>query len=59
MTLIKNSSDLIISELYKTNLKFRTTNTGVIEILNQHFTPIAAIFPILEPLQHKHPEDNT
>jgi hypothetical protein len=48
----------IINELYKTNLKFRTTNTGVIEILNQHFTPIAAIFPILEPLQHKHPEDN-
>ena len=38
----------IINELYKTNLKFRTTHSGVIEILNQHFIPIAAIFPILD-----------
>ena len=38
----------IINELYKTNLKFRTTNSGIIEILSQHFIPIAAIFPIIE-----------
>lgn len=38
----------IINELYKTNLKFRTTNTGIIEILNNNFIPIAIISPITE-----------
>lgn len=36
----------IINELYKTNLKFRSTQSGVIEILNDQFIPIATILPI-------------
>lgn len=48
----------IINELYKTNLKFRTTNTGIIEILNQHFIPIAAIFPIIEDTTEDIPNVN-
>ena len=37
----------IINELYKTNLKFRTT-CGAIEILNDRFIPIATIKPVVE-----------
>lgn len=37
----------IINELYKTNLKFRVNDSGIIEILNQSFIPIAAIFPVV------------
>ena len=48
----------IINELYKTNLKFRTTHSGVIEILNQHFIPIAAIFPIIEDTTEDIPNVN-
>lgn len=48
----------IINELYKTNLKFRTSNTGIIEILNQHFIPIAAIFPIIEDTTEDIPNVN-
>ena len=45
----------ILNELYKTNLKFRTTDSGIIEILDKQFTPIAAIFPVYEtnePMPH-------
>ena len=36
----------ILNELYKTNLKFRTTESGIIEILNESYIPVAAIFPV-------------
>ena len=38
----------ILNELYKTNLKFRTTESGIIEILNESYIPVAAIFPVVE-----------
>ena len=37
----------IINELYKTNLKFRTTN-NTIELLNDRFVPIATIRPVID-----------